>query len=48
MWPLAASDGWYDLTVTCTADAQALWRYAGKVETGRQGRTDPAIGTMRL
>lgn len=44
---LAASDGWYDLTVTCAAEAGALWRYAGKVETGRQGRTDPAIGAMR-
>lgn len=47
-WPLAKSDHWYDLSVTLAGDATFLRRFAGKVETGRQGRTDPGIGTMQL
>jgi phospholipase C len=45
---LAASDLWYDFTLTDTASADSLWRYAGRVETGRPGRTDPGIGAMVL
>ncbi|WP_156447741.1 phospholipase domain-containing protein, partial [Caulobacter sp. CCH5-E12] len=45
---LAASDLWYDFTLTDTTNADSLWRYAGRVETGRPGRTDPGIGTMVL
>jgi len=48
VWRLAASDNWYDLTVTVDGDAHFLRRFAGKVETGRPGRTDPGIGTMQL
>jgi phospholipase C len=46
VWPLAASDHWYDLTVTLAGAPSFLWRYAGHVETGRDSRTDPAIGKM--
>ena len=45
LWRLSKSDNWYDLSVT--ADG-AAWHYAGKVENGCPGRTDPAIGAMRV
>ncbi|MES2020294.1 MAG: phospholipase C, phosphocholine-specific [Pseudomonadota bacterium] len=47
-WDLAASDRWYDLTIRSPDDPAFLRRFAGKVENGRPGRTDPAIGEMRL
>ncbi|PMY01498.1 phospholipase domain-containing protein, partial [Pseudomonas sp. GW460-13] len=47
-WDLAASDRWYDLTIRSPDDPTFLRRFAGKVENGRPGRTDPAIGEMRL
>ena len=41
--PLERSHGWYDFTVrTRGVDANA--RYAGRVETGRAGISDPAMG----
>ena len=46
--PLDASDDWYDLTVTAEGNAGFLRRFAGKVETGEMGKTDPGIGTMRV
>lgn len=48
LWRLSKSDNWYDLAVTVAGEEGALWRYAGKVENGRAGRTDPAIGAMRV
>ncbi len=45
--PLDASDDWYDLTVTVEGDQAFVRRFAGKVETGKTGKTDPGIGTMR-
>ncbi|MBB4098654.1 phospholipase C [Sphingomonas kyeonggiensis] len=48
LWQLSASDDWYDLAVTVDGDTRFLRRFAGKVETGRAGRTDPGIGTMRI
>jgi len=48
VWTLTASDRWYDLSVTLPADGTFLYRYAGCVETGKPGMTDPAIGAMRL
>jgi phospholipase C len=47
-WPLAASDHWYDLLVTLHDAPGFVRRFAGKVETGKPGRTDPGIGPMRL
>ncbi|BBC71969.1 phospholipase C, phosphocholine-specific [Altererythrobacter sp. B11] len=47
-WPLAPSQGWYDLTVTVAGDERFLRRFAGKVENGRPGLTDPGIGAMRV
>lgn len=47
-WPLAASDHWYDLSVRVERDPAFLRRFAGKIETGRPGRTDPGIGAMQV
>ncbi|WP_037863204.1 phosphocholine-specific phospholipase C [Streptomyces sp. NRRL S-340] len=40
---LAASERWYDLTVTSGADPSFLRRFAGHVENGLPGVSDPAI-----
>ena len=48
LWRLTASDNWYDLTVTVEGEGTFIRRFAGKVETGRVGRTDPGIGAMRV
>lgn len=45
---LDASFGWYDLNVSCDADAGWSRQLAGHVETGRASRTDPQIGTNRV
>ncbi|MFI6034552.1 phosphocholine-specific phospholipase C [Streptomyces sp. NPDC051315] len=42
---LRASRRWYDLTVTSAADPSFLRRFAGHVENGRPGVSDPAIAT---
>jgi phospholipase C len=47
-WDLAPSDHWYDLSVTLPDDSEFLRRFAGRLETGAPGRTDPAIGAMRV
>ncbi|MFJ3639184.1 phosphocholine-specific phospholipase C [Streptomyces sp. NPDC090108] len=41
---LAASRRWYDLTVTSDADPGFLRRFAGHVENGLPGVSDPALG----
>jgi phospholipase C len=40
---LEESSRWYDFTVRINRSSLA-WRYAGRVETGKAGITDPAIG----
>ncbi|HEY4030674.1 MAG TPA: phospholipase C, phosphocholine-specific [Caulobacteraceae bacterium] len=47
-WNLAASDHWYSLTVSAKGLPGFLQRFAGRLETGGAGRTDPGIGPMRL
>ncbi|MGW0331882.1 phosphocholine-specific phospholipase C [Streptomyces sp. NPDC003011] len=42
---LTASRRWYDLTVTCEADPAFVRRFAGHVENGRPGVSDPAVMT---
>lgn len=39
---LPAEHDWYDLTLRAGA---AHWRFAGRVETGQHGISDPALGT---
>ena len=36
--------GWYDLTVSVDGDSGFVRRFAGHVETGRPGYSDPALG----
>jgi phospholipase C len=48
VWQLGPSDHWYDMTARMEGDPFFLRRFAGRVETGRDGRTDPGIGTMRI
>jgi phospholipase C len=48
LWRLERSDYWYDLTVEQAASPGFVRRFAGKVESGKPGRTDPAIGAMRF
>lgn len=42
-WPLARH-GWYDLTLRTVEDETVLRRLAGRVETGADGVSDPALG----
>ncbi|KOT81219.1 phospholipase C [Streptomyces rimosus subsp. pseudoverticillatus] len=42
---LAAGKRWYDVSVVCDADKTFLRRFAGHVETGAEGVSDPAIRT---
>jgi phospholipase C len=42
---LGRSRRWYDLTVTTDQDAAFVRRFAGHVENGRPGVSDPAIST---
>ncbi|MFG2638327.1 phosphocholine-specific phospholipase C [Streptomyces sp. NPDC048362] len=42
---LTASRRWYDLTVTCDTDPAFLRGFAGHVENGLPGVSDPAIAT---
>lgn len=46
-WPLEESFSWYDLTVEMDSDSSFQRRLAGHVETGRDSRSDPAIGVSK-
>ena len=41
--PLKDSACWYDLSIAVEGYPDFLWSYAGRVETGEQGYTDPQI-----
>jgi phospholipase C len=43
-WDLTGSASWYDFVVTCTEQPGFSRRFAGRVETGRHGVSDPAMG----
>lgn len=45
-WSLKSSFGWYDLTVSADSDASFQRRFAGRLETGRDSYSDPALGGM--
>ncbi|MEZ6028991.1 MAG: phospholipase C, phosphocholine-specific [Hyphomonadaceae bacterium] len=48
VWDLTPTSGWYDLVVTVKGrEAQAL-RLAGRIETGADGLSDPAMGGPAL
>jgi phospholipase C len=42
-WVLSSSSGWYDLSVTVAEAPTYVRRFAGHVETGRPGTSDPAV-----
>ena len=42
-WNLAATHGWYDLLVTSEAEPAYARRFAGRLETGKDSITDPAM-----
>ena len=44
-WSLSTSKRWYDISVTSDTDAHFLRRFAGHVETGAAGITDPSMET---
>jgi phospholipase C len=41
---LTRSHNWYDLSVSLTHDTTFLRRFAGRVENGKDGYSDPALG----
>src|SRR5262249_3591028 len=43
-WPLERSARWYDVTATVRGMASFRRRFAGRVETGRDTLSDPALG----
>jgi phospholipase C len=43
-WPVHASGFWYDFSVECASIPGWSRRFAGRVETGRHGISDPALG----
>jgi len=47
-WSLADTSGWYDLAVRDLADAAYLRRFAGRLESGRDSVSDPAMGGPAL
>ena len=47
-WPLATTVGWYDLAVRVDGEPTFLHRLAGRVETGRDSISDPAMGGPAL
>jgi len=44
-WTLRKSGNWYDFSVTADTAKGYLRRFAGRVETGQHGLSDPAMGT---
>jgi phospholipase C len=42
---LRKSANWYDFSVTEASENSYLRRFAGRVETGKDGLSDPAMGT---
>lgn len=42
-WDLKDSWQWYDFAVTCTDDAKFYRRFAGRIETGKDSVSDPAM-----
>jgi phospholipase C len=44
-WSLRKSGNWYDFSVTADTLNGYMRRFAGRVETGKHGLSDPAMGT---
>ena len=44
-WDVGDEGGWYDLTVTVDEAPAFRRRFAGRLENGEPGTSDPAMGT---
>jgi len=44
-WPLTQSSRWYDFTLSLSGLKTYARRFAGRVETGQPGSSDPAFGS---
>lgn len=44
-WSLSSSGRWYDFSVTVDSDSGYMRRFAGRMENGRPGVSDPAMGS---
>ena len=47
-FPLIRSQRWYDLSVTIVGADRFLRRFAGRVETGKDGISDPVMGRVSV
>lgn len=47
-WDLSDSEHWYDFVITCAELPGYSRRFAGRVETGKDGVSDPAMGQQDL
>lgn len=47
-WDLSGSACWYDFVVSCAELPGYMRRFAGRVETGKHGLSDPAMGLVDL
>jgi phospholipase C len=43
---VADSGNWYDFVVTCAASPGFVRRFAGRMETGKDAVSDPAMGVI--
>jgi phospholipase C len=43
-WTAARHGGWYDLLITVAGDPHFRIQLAGRIENGRDGISDPALG----
>ena len=43
-WDVGGEGGWYDLTVTVDEAPAFRRRFAGRLENGEPGTSDPAMG----
>jgi phospholipase C len=44
-WPVTDSGNWYDFTVSASTAPTFKRRFAGRIETGKDSVSDPAMGT---
>ena len=48
VWSISENGNWYDFTVRSSLLPTLLYRFAGRLENGLDGVTDPALGTIQL
>ncbi|HTU57645.1 MAG TPA: phospholipase domain-containing protein, partial [Polyangiales bacterium] len=46
VWTIAAAGFWYDIAITSSTDSRWLRRFAGRMETGKHGISDPALSGL--